>query len=97
MANNRIFWACQAVTKDGNFLTGVQAVGVNGNTPVTTLTDIGRPESNFKFETKDKEFEVTISRVIDKSGSLFHTWTGKPNSIIRYYHSIWFRSSIKYW
>jgi hypothetical protein len=78
MANNRIFWACQAVTKDGNFLTGVQAVGVNGNTPVTTLTDIGRPESNFKFETKDKEFEVTISRVIDKSGSLFHTWTGKP-------------------
>jgi len=78
MANNRIFWACQAVAKDGVFLRGVQAVGVSGGTPVETLPDMGRPQSNFKFETKDKEFEVTISRVIDRNSSLFYTWTGKP-------------------
>lgn len=78
MANNRIFWACQSVAKDGAFLTGVQAVGVNGSTPVNVLPDIGRPQSNFKFETKDKEFEITISRVLDKNSSLFYTWTGKP-------------------
>ena len=78
MANNRIFWACQSVAKDGAFLKGVQAVGVNGSSPVNTLQDIGRPQSNFKFETKDKEFEITISRVIDRNSPLFYTWVGKP-------------------
>lgn len=78
MANNRIFWACQAVTVDGSFLEGVQSVGVSGNTPTNTLDDSGRPQSNFKYETKDKVFEVSISRVLSRTSSLFHSWSGKP-------------------
>ena len=77
MVNNRIFWACQAVTVDGIYLTGVQAVGTSGDTPVKVLQDYGRPQSNFKYETKDKTFEITISRVLNRTDSLFHTWSGK--------------------
>lgn len=88
MVQKRVFWACQGVlvierndhTTDANdfsqagFLTGVQSVGVNGSLGFTTLPDFGRfqRKGDWKFDSKQREFSITIDRVIDKGGSTFY-------------------------
>lgn len=73
MVNKRIFWAAQAVLKDGSYLDGVQAVGVDGNVPITSIPDMGRYYQKFRFENLKKEFSINISRVLNKSSTPFYT------------------------
>lgn len=82
-ANNRIFYACQAVltTKrnsaaesdatDGVFLNGVQSIGINGDMPSQSLLDIGRAQRQFHYYGQ-QNFEITIERRIDKDSDFFY-------------------------
>tara|TARA_Y100000296_G_C5179860_1_gene263085 strand:- start:10976 stop:12139 length:1164 start_codon:yes stop_codon:yes gene_type:complete len=83
-ANNRIFYACQAVLFEkvststystnptgASYLTGVQSVGINGDLPSVTLPDIGRAQRKFQFYEK-QSCEITIERIINQSDALFY-------------------------
>jgi hypothetical protein len=70
MPNDRIFYACQAVLVGSNFLSGVQSVGVNTNTPSQNLFDPGRAQQKYHFYDQ-QEIEITISRVIDQGETFF--------------------------
>lgn len=85
MAQQRIFYACQAVliisrndqtsnsTLDqATYLTGVQSVGVDGDFPSTTLPDFGRFQKRFKFENRQKEFSISIERVLARGQDTFY-------------------------
>jgi len=78
-ANDRIFYACQAVlmerVEDGPpaalynptsaiYLAGVRSVGVNGDFPSTSLMDVGRFQRKWHFYGK-QSFEITLERVIN--------------------------------
>lgn len=82
--NNRIFYACQGVIfksrninfdtdspTDGEFLTGVQAVGVDGDLPSYTLADVGRFQKTFHYYSP-QSFSVTIDRIIDQDSNFFY-------------------------
>ena len=84
--NDRIFYACQAVlvvdrnTPTGNtaptdasskYLTGVQSIGVNANTPSSSLLDVGRFQQQFHYYDK-QDIEINIDRVIDKDSDFFY-------------------------
>ena len=84
--NDRIFYACQAVlvvdrnTPTGNtaptdtsskYLTGVQSIGVNANTPSSSLLDVGRFQRQFHYYDK-QTIEINIDRVIDKNSNFFY-------------------------
>ena len=87
--NDRIFYACQAVlvvdrnTPTGDtkptdapstYLTGVQSIGVNANTPSSSLLDVGRFQRQFHYHEK-QEIEINIERVIDKNSNFFYNVT----------------------
>ena len=80
-ANDRIFYACQAVlmerVDDGpplshynptnaSYLTGVRSVGVSGDFPSLSLMDVGRFQRKFHYYGK-QSFEITIERVISSA------------------------------
>lgn len=82
--NSRIFYACQGVIfkgrninfdtdlpTDGEFLTGVQAVGVDGDLPSYTLADVGRFQKTFHYYSP-QSFSVTIDRIIDQDSNFFY-------------------------
>ena len=92
MVNNniRIFHACQGVfykkvstasyisdPTDHTFLSGVQSVGVNIDTPSYSLPDIGRSQRNYLWYDQP-DIEITIQRVIDKDATPFYTPTSPP-------------------
>jgi len=93
MVNNRVFWACQAVlfiernTKpatdsisDATYLTGVQAVGIDGDIPSNSLADSGRFQQKFRYEDRQKIFNINISRVLNKTSSTFYTTANYSSS-----------------
>jgi hypothetical protein len=88
VAQSRVFWACQAVLfierndkitniadlSAATFLTGVQSVGVDGSLPSITLPDLGRfqRKGDWKFDSKQREFSITIDRLINKGDNTFY-------------------------
>ena len=81
MSNDRIFYACQGVyvrygqgavpSGTASFLTGVQSIGVDSSIQHNNLPDAGRFQNKFKYEGRNKEFTITINRLLDKSSSTF--------------------------
>ena len=79
-SNARIFYACQAILvapgdtvptdSSSKWLSGVQAVGVNTDTPSQTLFDPGNAQRNYHFYDQ-QEIEITIERVIDQGAEFF--------------------------
>ena len=82
--NNRVFYACMGVIfkgrninfdsdspVDGEFLTGVQNIGLDGDLPSVSLPDIGRFQKKFHYYSP-QSFSVTIDRVIDQSSNFFY-------------------------
>lgn len=82
----RIFYACQAVLfisrntqisnsplSTASYLTGVQSIGVDGDFPATTITDFGRFQRKNKFENRQKEFTINISRILAKGQDTFYS------------------------
>lgn len=98
MVQSRVFWACQAVlfierndkTTNANdlskatFLTGVQSVGVDGSLPSTTLLDFGRfqRKGEWKFDSKQREFSITIDRLINKGDNTFYKSASYSSSYV---------------
>ena len=88
--NNRIFYACQGVLykkvsptsyisdpTDATFLSGIQSVGVNVDTPSYSLPDIGRSQRNYLWY-EQPNIEITIERVLDENTTPFYTPTTSP-------------------
>jgi len=105
MVNNniRIFHACQGVfykkvstasyvsdPTDHTFLSGVQSVGVNIDTPSYSLPDIGRSQRNYLWYDQP-DIEITIQRVIDKAASPFYVPASTSN-----YESSYFLSTANF-
>tara|TARA_Y100000361_G_scaffold152039_1_gene170623 strand:+ start:1245 stop:2597 length:1353 start_codon:yes stop_codon:yes gene_type:complete len=61
--------ATEAIT-DGVFIPGVQSVGVSGDTPASSLLDVGRFQRSFTYYGK-QSFEITIERVLDRDSRPF--------------------------
>ena len=97
MAQKRVFYACQGVLflernnntghediSSATFLTGVQSVGVDGNMPSTSLSDLGRFQRKWKFDIiKQREFSITIERILNKGDNTFYrtaTYTNNYNT-----------------
>ena len=86
-STDRIFYACIGVfynekqtTKtggdtsftSGEWLGGVQSIGVDSSFPRSSYLDVGRFQK--KYGSYDKqEFSITIERVIDKAGEFFYS------------------------
>ena len=86
--NDRIFHACQAVLYQkvspssyvsdptgASFLTGVQSVGVNVDTPSYSLPDIGRSQRNYLWY-EQPNIEITVERVITSENTFFYATAG---------------------
>jgi len=72
LSNDRIFYACQAITIDGNVLKGVQSIGIDRETNGESLLDVGY--SQRKFQRWDRQqFTITISRVVSVGEPTFYT------------------------
>ena len=82
--NSRIFYACQGVIfkgrninfdtdspTDGEFLTGVQAIGVDGDFPSVSLADVGRFQKSHHYYSP-QSFSITIDRIIDQESNFFY-------------------------
>lgn len=77
LVNDRVFWACEAVfirsrnsttsggtdSPNGDFLYGVQSIGIDYNHDVTTLQDTGRFQRRYTTFGKPN-FTINIERVI---------------------------------
>lgn len=82
--NDKIFYACVGVVFkgrnlnydtnspiDGEFLTGVQTLGVDGDFPSVSLADIGRFQKSHHYYSP-QSFSVTIDRIIDQNSNFFY-------------------------
>jgi len=75
--NDRIFYACQAILKDGVFLEGVQSAGVNWELQTEILLDIGKHKQQ-KHRYGKPQYGITISRVLPKNGDFFFSSAAHP-------------------
>ena len=82
--NDKIFYACVGVVFkgrnlnydtdspiDGEFLTGVQTLGVDGDFPSVSLADIGRFQKSHHYYSP-QSFSITIDRIIDQNSNFFY-------------------------
>ena len=82
--NSRVFYACMGVIfkgrninfdtdspTDGDFLTGVQNIGLDGDLPSVSLADVGRFQRKFHYYSP-QSFSVTIDRIIDQNSNFFY-------------------------
>ena len=82
--NDKIFYACMGVIfkgrninyndgtpDDGEFLTGVTTLGLDGDIPSVSLADIGRSQKSFHYYSP-QSFSVTIDRIIDQNSNFFY-------------------------
>tara|TARA_R100000951_G_scaffold9423_1_gene8345 strand:+ start:454 stop:1692 length:1239 start_codon:yes stop_codon:yes gene_type:complete len=82
--NNRVFYACMGIIfkgrninfdndspTAGEFLTGVQNVGLDGDLPSVSLPDIGRFQKKYHYYSP-QSFSVTIDRIIDQNSNFFY-------------------------
>ena len=81
MVNGRIFYACYGVAikngsdgsdapGDGDFIKGVQSVGVSGGPSASSLLDVGRAKRKFVYYNKS-DMQVTVERYITAGGLMF--------------------------
>tara|TARA_R110000868_G_scaffold301777_1_gene562206 strand:+ start:12541 stop:13809 length:1269 start_codon:yes stop_codon:yes gene_type:complete len=82
--NDKIFYACMGVVfkgrninydtnspTEGEFLTGVTTLGLDGDIPSVSLADIGRSQKSFHYYSP-QSFSVTIDRIIDQNSNFFY-------------------------
>ena len=85
LVNDRVFWACEAVfirsrnsttsggsdsATIGEFLYGVQSIGIDYNHDVSTLQDVGRFQRRYTTFGKPN-FDITMERVISGPHPVF--------------------------
>ena len=75
--NDRIFYACQAILKDGVFLEGVQSAGVNWEVQTEMLLDIGKHKQQ-KHRYGKPQYGITISRILPRNGDFFFSSSAHP-------------------
>jgi len=71
-SNNRIFYACQAVYVDGDYLHNVQSVGLDYGADINALSDTGRTQKQINLYSKP-EITITIEREIDYEADPFYS------------------------
>ncbi len=82
--NSKIIYSCEGVVfkgrninfdtdspTDGEFLTGVQSIGIDGDFPSYAPADIGRFQKTFHYYSP-QSFSVTIDRIIDQESNFFY-------------------------
>ena len=70
--------------KESIFLEGVQAVGVNGDFPSQSLSDVGKVGRQYHYYGQ-QNFEITIQRKLDENQEFFYSVN--PNNYIDYQKS----------
>ena len=81
MANNRIFYACQAVGfGTSSALTGVQSVGCNSTFGLEQVFQLGQIEIYENIE-GTPEVELTIEKVFDGATNLYGAYAGTGKTI----------------
>ena len=80
MPNNRIFYGCTAVDIGGTVVNGAQSVGLTTNQTLDQAFQLGRV-GIYDNAVVDGQIEITISKVLDKTSSLWKLATGGGNII----------------
>lgn len=75
MANNRIFYACQAVKVSGSTVEGAQSVSVQSNFNLEQAFQLGRLRI-YDNAVNNPEVTVTISKLLDGNDSIYKLATG---------------------
>lgn len=75
MANQRIFYACHAVSVQGTTVQGTQSVSVNTNYNLEQVHQLGRI-AIYDNITVDPEVEITITKALDGHSSIWKLATG---------------------
>ena len=66
MSNNRVFYACHAVSIDGAFVRGAQSVGMNTTFDLEPIFQLGQLKK-IDTVTLTPQVEITVSRVLENS------------------------------
>tara|TARA_B100002019_G_scaffold65741_1_gene56452 strand:- start:5522 stop:6391 length:870 start_codon:yes stop_codon:yes gene_type:complete len=66
MSNNRVFYACHAVSIDGAFVRGAQSVGMNTTFDLEPIFQLGQLKK-IDTVTLTPQVELTVSRVLENS------------------------------
>jgi hypothetical protein len=80
MPNNRIFYGCTAVDIGGTVVNGAQSVGLTTNQTLDQAFQLGRV-GIYDNAVVEGQIEITVSKVLDKTSSLWKLATGGGNII----------------